>query len=163
MFRLLLLLSLSLTACQLTASDQAHPVVPDTSATLLLEGDTFELSVEACDFSEDVDPEDTPTLRAIQEGPGGTLVITATRERLRGSLIHRIQLVLDGGGEPLVHEAERTYGLGAWHSLRDGPEQPLLQIDGDTLRAQGRFGQPHPNERQDLMDGQLTAVCPGTL
>lgn len=163
MFRLLLLLSLCLTACQPAASDQAHPVVPGPSATLLLEGDTFELSVQACDFSGEVDPDDGPTLRATQAGSGGALVITATRERLRGSLIHRIQLVLDGGGEPLVHEAERTYGLGAWHSLRDGPEEPLLDIDGDTLRAQGRFGQPHPNEMQDLMDGQLTAVCPGTL
>lgn len=161
----LLLLPLLLTACGPTDATHTSPssVSPDAThdaheATLTLDADTFSLAVVACDLKGETD-EDAPTLHAEKEAPGGTLTVVATRERLRGSLIHRIQVTLDGGGEPFIHEAERTYGLGAWTSLRDGPEEPLLHISGDTLRAEGRFGEPHPNEREGLMDGKLEAIC----
>ena len=125
-----------------------------------MEGDTFALEVVACDLSGETD-DDTPTLQAEKEAPGGTLRVTATREQLRGSLIHRIRVAIDDGSEsPPVQEAERTFGLGAWTSLRDGPEEPLLQISGDTLRAEGRFGPPHPNHMEHLIDGRLEAICP---
>ena len=133
---------------------------PDTIATLYLDRDTFALDVQTCMLSGETDDE-APTLYALYEAPGAILHVEATRSRLRGSLIHRIEATLrDGDRDLMTHVAERTYGLGAWTSLRDGPEEPLLTVHGDTLSATGRFGRPHPNEHEALVDGRLHAVCP---
>ena len=146
------------------AEGEAEPPTPEPprpgGAILDLEDDRFELAVVRCALEGEVD-DARPTLETLGSFPGGELRVTATRERFRGSLIHtvRVEVVDPGLADPPIHEATRTFGLGAWTSLRGGPEEALIRIQGDRLRAEGRFG-PLGDMDAPALDGRLDARCP---
>ena len=131
-----------------------------SEATLELEDERFPLEVLRCALEGDLD-DSLPPFEALGSFPGGELRVTVTRERFRGSLIHtvRVEVVDPGLDDPPIHEATRTFGLGAWTSLRGGAEEALIRIDEDRVRVEGRFG-PRQDMDGPALEGRLDGRCP---
>jgi hypothetical protein len=88
------------------------------------------------------------TLRALrQETQGATVTVTDTVTFIDGDR---------------ALEAQRAGFAGAYVDLRqDGVTAPLLTLDGDDVRVDGRFGPPGSTAASPpVVEGQLVATCP---
>ena len=127
------------------------------AATLVLEGDEYVLEMEVCDFSGESDDR-YQTLVARADTDRGPLRVFASRNAVAGMLTHSVSLQFGdfrAGGEVL--EANRTRMGQQWISAAGGAAEPLVQIDGSELQADGRFVDMEMTA--EPVDGRLTATC----
>lgn len=152
--------ALPLAACDSDGSDSG----PDPSGnrgegTLVLDGVTYDFDVIACDFSGEADDTHQTVTGRGTTPEGEDFNLFVSRNDIGGLLAHTISFqmgdVASGGGT--VIEAQRMRMNGTWNSLHDEPNEPLIQISGNTLTASGVFSVN--DDLDDTMHGELTATC----
>lgn len=128
------------------------------SAQLELDGETYSLDVQVCDFSGESDG-DLQTLVGDAETGEGPMRVFVSRNEVSGMLMHTVSVqigdVMSPEGE--VMEANRSRSGDRWFSAADGPSEPLIQIDGAELTAEGLFADT--GMTRDPVEGRLTATC----
>lgn len=128
------------------------------SAELELDGETYTLTVQVCDFSGETDG-DLQTLVGDAETDDGLMRVFASRNEVGDMLIHTVSVqigdVMASEGEVL--EANRSRSGDQWLSAADGPSEPLIHIDGVDLTAEGLFADT--GMTREPVEGRLTATC----
>ncbi|WP_017925334.1 hypothetical protein [Thioalkalivibrio sp. HL-Eb18] len=129
------------------------------SAELELDGETYTLDVQVCDFSGEADEGDLQTLVGDAETDDGPMRVFVSRNEVSGMLMHTVSVqigdVMSPEGEVL--EANRSRSGDQWFSAADGPSEPLIRIDGADLTADGLFSDT--GMTRDPVEGRLTATC----
>ncbi|WP_018864181.1 hypothetical protein [Thioalkalivibrio sp. ARh3] len=129
------------------------------TAQLELDGQSYDLDVEACDFSGESDQADLQTLVGDAETDEGPMRVFVSRNKVSGMLMHTVSVqigdVMSPEGEVL--EASRSRSGDEWFSAADGPSEPLIQIDGAELTATGLFADT--GMTRDPVEGRLAATC----
>ena len=135
------------------------------TGTLALGDRTFAFRVAACDLGEVQDPEGT-TLRghgALEDGTRFTVQVDRGATGL--GEIHSVSVhygnVMSGSG--FMAEAMRIQSELGWHGTADGAsgdwDEPLVQIEGRTVRAEGPF-EVDDAGAESVVEGRLEATCP---
>ena len=135
------------------------------TGTLALGDRTFAFRVAACDLDEVQDPEGT-TLRghgALEDGTRFTVQVDRGATGL--GEIHSVSVhygnVMSGSG--FMAEAMRIQSELGWHGTADGAsgdwDEPLVQIEGRTVRAEGPF-EVDDAGAESVVEGRLEATCP---
>lgn len=138
----------------------------DPEGTLVVGDRTLTFEVRACDTGQEQGP-DLPTLYGSGTTPDGERFTVHVDRSTSGSQeIHAVSF--DWGdivaGTGTTGEMLRTrFGERAWQDLREGaapiPDEPLVQIDGQTVTAEGTFEVTTAGETSWL-EGRLEATCP---
>lgn len=149
-------------------AEEARAVADDADpdGTLVVGDRTLTFEVRACDTGEEQDP-DLPTLYGSGTTPEGERFnVHVDRSTSGTQQIHAVSF--DWGdlvaGTGTSGEMLRTRFEGrAWQDLREGaasvPDEPLVQIDGRTVTAEGTFEVTTAGEAS-WQEGRLEATCP---
>lgn len=136
-------------------------------ANFRLGDDTYDLSIRICDFSSETDDDMIQTLVARGEMDGEEMQIFASRNEVdsgtSSALVHTVSVqvgdIRSGDGRVIEAQRMRMEPVG-WTSVRGGPAEPLIRIEGDRLVAEGLFGPDDSMEAADQVEGRLEATCP---
>lgn len=153
-----LLLMFILTACESSNDSEGDPSLRG-EGFIVLDGARHDFDVIACDISGEVD-EDYQTISGRGEtSDGERFDVFVSRNDAGGILMHSVSFQTGNvaQGEGTVIEAQRMHMNGNWSDLHGGPNEPLIQISGSTVTAQGAFT---VNEDLDNpIEGSLEATC----
>ena len=129
------------------------------SGTLVLGDDTHDFDVIVCDFSGEADDQFQTLMGRGTTADGQEFEVFASRNQIDEMLTHTVSYqtgnVASGGGT--IIQAQRLRMNGTWSNLLDEPDEPLIQISGNTLTASGVF--TINDNLDDTVDGQITATC----
>ncbi len=131
------------------------------SGTLRLGDATYEFAVRACDVGgETDDTHQTITGRGTLPD-GATFDVFVSRNEVGGLLVHTVSFQTGNvmRGEGRVLEAQRMRQGARWGVSPDEPDEPLVRISGDRVRAEGRFAPPDPTMPGTPVHGVLEATC----
>lgn len=149
-------------------TEEARAVAGDSNpdGTLVVGDRTLTFEVRACDTGEEQGP-DLPTLYGSGTTPDGERFSVHIDRSTSGTQeIHAVSFdwgdIIAGTGTS--GEIFRTrYAGQAWQDLREGaapvPDEPLVQIDGRTVTAEGTFEVTAAGETS-WAEGRLEATCP---
>jgi hypothetical protein len=131
------------------------------SGTLRLGDTTYEFAVRACEFSGETDDR-YQTLSGRGTTPEGEQFdVIASRNEVNDMPMHTVSFqtgdVRRGGGTVL--EAKRMRHAGRWGATPGEPNEPLIRVTGNRIRAEGRFAPPDPSMAGAPVDGVLEATC----
>lgn len=138
----------------------------DPDGTLVVGDRTLTFEVRACDAGEEQGP-DLPTLYGSgTTSEGERFTVQVDRSTSGTQEIHAVSFdwgdVVAGTGTSGEMLRTRFEG-GPWQDLREGaapiPDEPLVQIDGRTVTAEGTFEVTAAGETSWL-EGRLEATCP---
>jgi hypothetical protein len=156
-FATLLLLTLLTGAC---GSGPQELDTPDPGTGLIrIDAVTHTFEVLGCELTGDSDQTGSTMLGRGTTADGETFVAQVSRIEMGPVLMHSVRYeagsVLIGGGTVL--EAQRIRDDAGWRSVRDGPPEPLVRIEGALVSARGRFSEPEM--RSEPVDFELRANC----
>lgn len=134
-----------------------------TTGTLRLGEETYEFTVRSCYLEGEDNNDASSTLRGNGTLPDGwSFEVLVDRTSAGAWLHHSVAMYVGDLGRPgsTSWEARRTRTGGSWSSFLTGsgdvPDEPLVVIEGNRLRAEGRFKQ-----EDRVVEGRLEATCPG--
>lgn len=139
---------------------------PDPDGTLVVGDRTLTFEVRACDLGAEQGP-DLPTLFGSGTTPDGERFNVHVDRSTSGTQeIHAVNFdwgdIVAGTGTSGEMMRNR-FGGRPWQDLRDGaepvPDEPLVQIDGRTVTAEGTFEVTAAGE-SSWVEGRLEATCP---
>lgn len=134
-----------------------------TDGTLKLGERTFGFRVRtACDLSEAEIGSPDEILRGTGTTEDGTrFTVVVDRSSVGMGLIHAVSLTYGDimAGTGYRAEATRTGSETRWTDKGGTYDQPLIQIDGRTVRAEGRF-EVDSAGASSVAEGRLEVTCP---
>lgn len=138
-----------------------------TTGTLELGDETYEFGVNFCYLEGEDNNESTSTLLgggSLEDGQ--TFDVLVDRTTAGAWLHHSLRLDVGNVGAPgsITWETRRSRTGGSWTSFLSGigqvPDEPLIRIEGNTVRAAGKFKQTSGPEEDRVVQGELEATCP---
>ena len=149
---------LTFTACDSTSDSEGDPSLRG-EGFIELDGVRNDFTIEICDLSGEVDDE-YQTIYGMGNMPDGDrFYIYVSRNMVNDLLIHSVSFQTGNvaQGEGTVIQSSRMHMNGQWSDLFDGPDEPLIQISGNTVTATGTF---YVNENLDeTIPGRFEATC----
>ncbi|CAN5819785.1 hypothetical protein BH23ACT11_BH23ACT11_04400 [soil metagenome] len=141
-----------------TQTTDAAPDGQRGNGTLQLGDTTYEFNVRVCDTSGDSD-DDYQTLVGRGSTPeGDTFDVFVSRNIVSGMVSHSVSFQSGDVRSPegTVIEANRINMGGAWTSMHQEADEPLVQVAGGRITASGMFTNENTEES---VQGRLEATC----
>jgi hypothetical protein len=164
----------ALGACSDGGGDEPPPVDPDAPVTipdevdagigyLVLDGEPTLLFVRACALEPVLDPATGVTTDlAIDLDDEIARAVSLTRSSFDADLPTTSDEILVADDDVITLDSTRIDRSGTVLDLRaPGALEPLIEVDGDVVRASGVFGPPGSQEGDaGLVEGSLLLRCP---
>lgn len=154
MMKSTIVISTLLAACLLSMHGSTYAQDATGSGTLTISGATYEFRVTWCDLGATQGP-DGPTLSGMGTTEAGGFTVTVDRTTFNDMTNHEVSVFMHDGGRSL--SASRVnMGSGGWMTSDGIVSDPLIQIEGQRVRATGEF----EDESGELVgEGTLEAEC----
>lgn len=127
--------------------------------TFVLDGKTYAFTVLSCDLVNDLASRSTYTLYGRGKTPAGeNFEVFVTRTSVDGIVSHGATVRLTNAqGTRMISRAARSHVSDAWvDGVGDPVDGPLVRVEGNRIRVQGRFRDEH---NEVLGTGMLEATC----
>ncbi len=140
------------------------PAMPDAvgSGTLELDGEAHAFEVRACDFGGDSDEREQTLAAEGVTDAGEPFSVIVSRNDVDGMLMHTVSYQrgeMRRGDDRVVLEARRLQHDGRWQDDDNGPDEPLIQIDGNRLTAEAYFHPADTMASNSAVEGRIEATC----
>ena len=140
------------------------PAMPNAvgSGTLELDGETHAFDVRACDFGGDSDEREQTLAAEGVTDDGEPFSVIVSRNDVDGMLMHTVSYQrgeIRRGDDRVVLEARRLQREGRWQDDDNGPDEPLVQIDGNRLTAEAYFHPADTMASNGAIEGRIEATC----
>ena len=143
-----------LAACLLSMHGYTYAQDATGSGTLTVSGTTYEFQIAWCDLGATQGP-DGPTLSGTGTTEAGGFTVTADRITLGDMTDHGVSVYMNDGSGSLSASSVKM-GSGGWMTSDGIVPGPLIQIEGQRVRATGEF----EDESGELVgEGTLEAEC----